>query len=310
MSPTQIQNEPGGPQAAPSAVDPAAAARRRAAGLGVLFLLGSLATFTLMDAVAKYLVTRYHPAQLIWARFAINLALVALVYRRAFLPRLRTRQPLAQAARGVMQVITIVLFFVAIRHIGLAEADALFDINPILITLGAALFLGERIGPRRIAGIVIAFVGALVILRPGVGAFEPAAALAFASAFSYAAGNLLTRVVRTDPLATSLIWSALVGTVLSSIALPFVWKEVAIADFPIFLALGVLGSAGQALVVRAFSLSEASTLAPFGYFSLIFASLWGFLFFGQLPDIWTVAGALVIVGAGLYVWYRERKSAE
>jgi drug/metabolite transporter (DMT)-like permease len=276
----------------------------------VLFLLGSLATFTLMDAVAKYLVTRYHPAQLIWARFAINLALVALVYHGSFLPRLRTRQPLAQAARGVMQVITIVLFFVAIRHIGLAEADALFDINPILITLGAALFLGERIGPRRIAGIVIAFVGALVILRPGVGAFEPAAALAFASAFSYAAGNLLTRVVRTDPLATSLIWSALVGTVLSSIALPFVWKEVAIADFPIFLALGVLGSAGQALVVRAFSLSEASTLAPFGYFSLIFASLWGFLFFGQLPDIWTVAGALVIVGAGLYVWYRERKSAE
>ncbi|MFC5738522.1 DMT family transporter [Sinirhodobacter huangdaonensis] len=276
----------------------------------MLFLLGSLATFTLMDAVAKYLVTRYHPAQLIWARFAINLALVALVYRGSFLPRLRTRQPLAQAARGVMQVITIVLFFVAIRHIGLAEADALFDINPILITLGAALFLGERIGPRRIAGIVIAFLGALVILRPGVGAFEPAAALAFASAFSYAAGNLLTRVVRTDPLATSLIWSALVGTVLSSIALPFVWKEVAIADFPIFLALGVLGSAGQALVVRAFSLSEASTLAPFGYFSLIFASLWGFLFFGQLPDVWTVAGALVIVGAGLYVWYRERKSAE
>ncbi|WP_245965185.1 DMT family transporter [Paenirhodobacter hankyongi] len=276
----------------------------------MLFLLGSLATFTLMDAVAKYLVTRYHPAQLIWARFAINLALVALVYRGSFLPRIRTRQPLAQAARGVMQVITIVLFFVAIRHIGLAEADALFDINPILITLGAALFLGERIGPRRIAGIVIAFLGALVILRPGVGAFEPAAALAFASAFSYAAGNLLTRVVRTDPLATSLIWSALVGTVLSSIALPFVWKEVAMADFPIFLALGVLGSAGQALVVRAFSLSEASTLAPFGYFSLIFASLWGFVFFGQLPDAWTVAGALVIVGAGLYVWYRERKSAE
>lgn len=310
MSPTQIQNEPGGPQAAPSVVGPEAAARRRAAGLGVLFLLGSLALFTLMDAVAKYLSARYHPAQLIWARFAINLALVALVYRGSFLPRLRTRQPLAQVTRGVMQVITITLFFIAIRHIGLAEADALFDINPILITLGAALFLGERIGPRRIAGIVIAFLGALVILRPGVGAFEPAAALAFASAFSYAVGNLLTRVVRTDPLATSLIWSALVGTVLSSIALPFVWKEVAMADFPIFLALGVLGSAGQALVVRAFSLSEASTLAPFGYFSLIFASLWGFVFFGQLPDAWTVAGALVIVGAGLYVWYRERKSAE
>jgi len=310
LSPTQIQNEPGGPQAAPSVIGQAAAARRRAAGLGVLLLLGSLALFTLMDAVAKYLSARYHPAQLIWARFAINLALVALVYRGSFLSRIRTRQPIAQATRGVMQVITIALFFVAIRHIGLAEADALFDINPILITLGAALFLGERIGPRRIAGIVIAFFGALVILRPGAGAFDPAAALAFASAFSYATGNLLTRVVRTDPLATSLIWSALVGTVLSSIALPFVWKEVAMTDFPLFLAIGILGSGGQALVVRAFSLSEASTLAPFGYFSLIFASLWGFVFFGQLPDAWTVAGALVIVGAGLYVWYRERKSAE
>ena len=309
MSPTEIRTETGGPAAAPSSVGESATTRPHKAGLGVLLLLGSLALFTLMDAVAKHLSARYHPAQLIWARFAINLALVALVYRGSFLPRIRTRQPVAQAARGVMQVITIALFFVAIRHIGLAEADALFDINPILITLGAALFLGERIGPRRIVGIVIAFAGALVILRPGLGAFEPAAALAFASAFSYAAGNLLTRVVRADPLATSLIWSALVGTALSSIALPFVWKEVAIADFPLFLALGVLGAAGQALVVRAFSLSPASTLAPFGYFSLIFSSLWGFTFFGQLPDRFTVLGALVIVGAGLYVWSRERRAS-
>ncbi|RWR12952.1 DMT family transporter [Paenirhodobacter populi] len=306
MSPVETQSDAGGPAAAPSLVAPPVPPSRL--GLAVLLLLGALAFFTLMDAAAKHLGNSYHPAQLIWARFAINLAIVGLMYRGSFLPLFRTRQPGLQLARGVMQVITITLFFIALQTIGLAEADALFDINPVLIALGAALFLGERIGPRRAVAIAISFVGAMVILRPGMGAMELGAVFAFASAFSYAAGNLLTRAVRSDSIATSVIWSAAVGTVMASVVLPFVWKEVAFVDMPYFLAIGVLGTIGQFLVIRAFSLTEASVLAPFGYFSLLFSGFWGWLFFGQLPDRWTVAGALVIVGAGIYVWYRERKS--
>lgn len=293
----------GGPVLAPSSL-PAATP-----GRGILLLLGALVLFTLMDAAAKDLGSRYHPAQVIWARFAVNLALVALVFRGSFLRQARSQQPKLQLLRGCMQMLTVALFFLSIRHIGLAEAAALTDLNPVLITLGAALFLGEKLGPRRIAGIAVAFVGAMIVLRPGTSVMQPAALLALAAAFSYAGGALMTRVVRFDSTATSVIWSALVGTALSSLALPFFWQPVAPADFPVFLAVGALGAGGQALLIRAFASAEASTLAPFGYLGLVLSSTWGWIFFGQLPDQWTVLGALVIVAAGLYVWTRERAEA-
>lgn len=293
----------GGPVPAPSPVAPTPAGR------GIALLIGALVLFTLMDVAAKRLGQSYHPAQIIWARFAVNLALVSLVFRGSFLRHARSRQPRLQLFRGLAQMATVTLFFVAIRYIGLAEAAALTDLNPVLITLGAALFLGEKLGPRRIAGIAISFIGAMVVLRPGSAVMHPAALLALAAAFAYATGALMTRVVRFDSTATSIIWSAMVGTALSSLALPFFWQPVAPADLPIFLACGALGAGGQALLIRAFQATEASTLAPFGYLGLVMSSVWGWLFFNQLPDRWTVLGAMIIVGAGLYVWARERAEA-
>ena len=125
----------GGPVAAPSVIPV------NRPGLGIALLIGALGFFTLMDAAAKHLGTGYHPAQVVWARFVVNAALLALIFR-ARLPRLfRSRQPGLQLARALAQLATVILFFWAIRHIGLAEAAALTDLNPVLITLGAALFL-------------------------------------------------------------------------------------------------------------------------------------------------------------------------
>ncbi len=298
----------GGPAAAPSAVV-AVGGDLAATGKGVALFLAALVLFTLMDVAAKDLGHRYPPAQVIWARFAVNLALISLLFRGRMLALAKSRQPGLQLLRGLMQVGTVALFFVSIRFIGLAEAAALSDISPVLITLGAALFLGERLGPRRIAGIAVAFVGAMIVLRPGAGVMHPAGLLAVAAGFAYAGGALLTRVVRFDSTATSVIWSAGVGTALSSLVLPFYWQPVAVADFPVFLAVGALGAAGQALLIVAFRVAEAGAIAPFGYTGLILSSLWGWLFFDQLPDRWTVLGAVVIVAAGLYVWSRERAEA-
>lgn len=306
----------GPPGAAPSLVAPPETASAKAAppgqgasATGILLFLAALVLFTLMDVAAKDLGSRYPPAQVVWARFAVNLALISLLFRGRMLALARSRQPGLQLARGALQMATVALFFLSIRHIGLAEAAALADISPVLITLGAALFLGERLGPRRLIGIAVAFVGAMVVLRPGAGVMHPAALLALAAGFTYAGGALLTRVVRFDPTATSVIWSAGVGTVLSSLALPFFWQPVAPADLPLFLAVGALGAAGQALIIMGFQRCEAGTLAPFGYAGLVLSTLWGVIFFQQFPDRWTVLGALVIVAAGLYVWSRERAEA-
>lgn len=278
-----------------------------AAGIGLL--LASVIGFTLMDATAKHLTESYHPVQIVWARFVGNLVIFVAIYRHHALLLLRTRQPGLQFSRALMQLASVALFFTSLQFIGLAEATAIMDINPVLITLGAALFLGEKIGPRRMAGIGAALIGAMIIIRPGLGVFQPAAMLPLMGAFTYAAGALLTRMVRSDSVATSVMWSAVVGTVATSLVVPFFWTPINPADLWLFAALGAFGTFSQWLLVRAFSVAEAGALAPFGYTGLIWAGFWGWLFFGQLPDHWTIAGAAIIVGAGLYVWSREARAA-
>lgn len=277
---------------------------------GIAFLLAAILGFTLMDATAKHLTQTYPPAQVIWARFIGNILIFALIFRTRMFLLMRTRQPGMQFARALMQLGSVTLFFTSLQFIGLAEATAIMDLNPVLITLGAALFLGERIGPRRAVGIAVAMVGAMVIIRPGLGVFQPAALLPLAGAFTYAAGALLTRLVRTDSVATSVMWSAVVGAAISSAVVPFFWHPVALGDLWAFGLLGIFGTVSQYLLVRAFSVAEAGALAPFGYTGLIWAGLWGWLFFGQLPDLWTILGAAIIVVAGLYVWSREARAAQ
>lgn len=289
--------------------NPATGRPANAQTAGIALILAAILGFTLMDATAKHLTQTYHPAQVVWARFVGNLAIFAVIFRDAMFPLMRTRRPGLQFSRALMQLGSVGLFFSSLQYIGLAEATAIMDLNPVLITLGAALFLGERIGPRRLAGIGVALIGALIIIRPGLGVFQPAALLPLAGAFTYAAGALLTRMARADSVATSVMWSAVVGSALTSLAVPFVWQPIAMADLWAFALLGIFGTLSQYLLVRAFATAEAGVLAPFGYTGLVWAGLWGWLLFGQLPDPFTVAGAGLIVAAGLYVWSRESRAA-
>ena len=279
---------------------------------GILLMLAAIATFTSMDALAKHLITSGYPAlQVIWARYLGQTVIVVLV----FLPRLghvlRTRAPGMQALRSLFQFGATAFFFLSLGHIGLAEATALTDINPVLITLGAALFLGEKLGPRRVAGVLVALIGALIVIRPGVGVFQPAALLPLACALCYAGFALATRKVgQSEAPATSLIYSALFGTVVSSALIPGIYAPIAPGDLWGFLLIGALGALAQVCLIRAFTLAEASVIAPFGYVGILFATLWGIVIFDEWPDGWTLLGALVIAGAGLYVWHRETKAAK
>lgn len=274
-------------------------------GRGILLLCAAILTFTLMDATAKHLTQTYNPGLIVWARFAGNLLIVAVVLAPRLRSSMRSVAPRIQVWRGITQLVSVVLFFTSLSYIGLAEATALMDVNPVLITLGAAVFLGEGIGIRRALGIAVALAGAMLIIRPGAGVLHPAAILPLIGAVSYAAGAILTRMARRDSTRTSVLWSAVIGTVASTLALPFYWQPIAMGDLPAFALLGVFGAVAQTLIIRAFAVAEASAIAPFGYSGLIWAGLWGWLFWGTIPDRWTLVGAALIVGAGLYVWARE-----
>ncbi len=278
---------------------------------GILLMILAVFTFTLMDALAKSLMQHNTTVQVIWARYTgqsvIVVALVAHRFRSVF----RTRHPWLHLLRSTFQFGASALFFSSLNWIGLAEATAIIDVNPVLITLGAALLLNEKIGPRRMVGVGAALIGALIIIRPGSGIFSPAALLPLAGAFCYAGYAILTRLVgRDEDVWTSLFYTAAFGTVVTTAMLPWHWQPVAPADVAGFVAIGVIGAGAQLCLIRSFTLAEAGAVAPFGYVGLLFATVWGFIFFGEVPDFWTGVGALVIVSAGIYVWHREMRAAQ
>ncbi|WP_312527499.1 DMT family transporter [Paracoccus sp. (in: a-proteobacteria)] len=282
--------------------------RHSAQTQGIILLLLAIFSFTLMDATAKYLAGRYHPVQIVWSRFFINFAVVLIFVGPRLRSTIRSACPQIQLLRGLAQLGSVGLFFTSLAYIGLAEATAIMDCNPVLITLGAALFLGESIGPRRLVGIIVALIGALIIIRPGAGVFQPAAILPLLGAFTYAGGAILTRLARADSTATSVLWTATIGTIATSLFVPFFWQPIAANDIWAFVAVGLFGTIAQALLIRAFTLAEASAVAPFGYTGLVWAGFWGWLFWGSIPDFWTLFGAVVVVSAGLYVWAREAQA--
>ena len=276
---------------------------------GIVLNLTAIFVFSLMDAVAKHLVVgHYPPLQVVWTRYLGQTVLMAILIAPRARSYLATDHPFLQAARSVAQFGASAFFFFSLAYIGLAEATAVADLSPLLITLGAALFLGERIGPRRLVAVGVAIVGALLIIRPGSAIFTPAALLPLACAFCFASFALLTRALGPgEGMMTSLFYSAVCGTVLTSVMMPTFWVPVARGDIWAFVLIGLMGTLAQIFLIGAYRTAPAAVIAPFGYAGILFATCWGLIFFGEWPDGLTILGMLVIVGAGLYVWHREAR---
>ena len=272
----------------------------------IVMMIGAILCFSLMDASVKALAPRVGVVPALWVRYTGQMALVLILVA----PRLRsvahTRYPVLQVLRSVLLLGATGFFFTGLSLIPLSDAAALMSVNPVLITLGAALFLREQLGPRRITGIVVAMCGAMIVIRPGSDVFTPAALLPLGAAACYSGYVLLTRRVGPgeDPW-TSLFYTGLVGTILLSLIIPSYWQTPDGPALLLILSVACFGTIGQMFLIRAFSSGEAAMLAPYAYTGLIFAAVWGMLFFAEWPDLWTVLGALVIALAGIYVWYRE-----
>ncbi len=288
----------------PQSAVPASIAPRR----GILLIAAGIFAFTAMDALAKHLVGRYPAAEVVWARYLGQLVFVILYLRGKLGAAVATRLPVWHMARATAQLATTGLFFLSLSTVGLAEATALADINPVLITLGAALFLGESLGRARLLGLGLAVLGALIVLRPGLGVFSAAALLPLFAAVAFAANILITRHIgRQERPWASMFIPALFGVIATSALLPFDFHPIPPADIASFALLSLLGAAAQFLIIRAYSLAEAASLAPFGYLDMVFATFWSIVVYAHWPDGPTLIGALVIALAGLHVWKAESR---
>ncbi len=281
----------------------------KAKTLPILLMIGAVFCFASMDATAKYLMKEIGPAQTIWARYTVQAILVTFL----ILPKInlygRTKYPKLQLLRSFALMMATTLFFFAFSRLGLAEASAIFNVSPVLITLGAFLFLREKIGPRRLIGIIVSLLGALIIIRPGSGVFTIYAILPLGAAIFYSTYSLVTRFVGTDESPwTSLFYSAIFGAICYSIYITFHWTPMSNGALVLTIIIGLFGTAGHICLIRALTLGEASLVAPFIYTNLLFTTVWGLVLFGNFPDYLTIFGALIIVAAGIYVWARDRAS--
>lgn len=275
----------------------------------ILMMVGAIFCLSAMDATAKELNNHVGIIPMVWARYA-GQGLVVLIF---VAPRLRqvfkTNFPVLQVTRSLLLMIGTSCFFTGLAHIDLAEATAIMNINPVLITLGAALFLGERLGPRRLFGVIAALIGAMIVIRPGSGVLSVWALFPLTAACCYTGFSLITRYVgRSEDPWTSLFYTAVIGAVGFSLAVPFFWESPSPTAIGLMLVLAFFGTISQLLLIRALSIGEAAMLAPFAYTGLIFATFWGISIFAEYPDLWTVIGALVIAVSGIYVWHRETRA--
>lgn len=276
------------------------------ASRAILLMISVILVFTLMDATAKALSGRIGVLSTLWARYIGQ----ALVVTALILPRarsvLRTRYPWLQTARSVFLMCATGCFFLGISNIDLAEATAIMGVNPVLITLGAAVFLSEKLGAHRMVAICISLIRALIVIRPTSDVFSPYAVFPLLAAVFFIGYALASRFVGKDEDTwTSLFYTALFGAVLLSMFIPASMEMPDPTSLALIGGLAIFGTVSQLLLIRALMQGEAGMLAPFAYVGLIFATLWGMIFFDEFPDLWTILGALVIALSGIYVWHRE-----
>lgn len=287
------------------------ATTRSATGRGILLVLAAWFLLACMDAGSKLLAEHYAIPQILWVRFVFLLAFAWWLARRHGRARpYRSRRPVLQTLRSTLLVVEIGLFIFSITVLTLAEAHAILAITPLLVTALSVPLLGERVGARRWTAIGVAFVGVLLILRPGFGVLQPMSVVPLICAAMFALYQVMTRMVaERDPAPVTLFWTAAVGTVLLTLIGPFFWSWPDAEGWALLLLVAVLAAGGHLLLIAALEAAPASTLQPFAYTILVFATVIGFVVFGNLPDLWTVLGAAVVVACGLYTFARERRLA-
>jgi drug/metabolite transporter (DMT)-like permease len=290
---------------------PAADPRQRLVAIGLMAL--ATVCFAALDSTAKYLVVRESVpvAEVTWLRFVGHVVFSAIVlWPFALRPSLRSAKPLIQVLRSALMVVTTGFNFVALRYLQLDQTVTIFFLTPLLVAALAGPLLHEWVGWHRVLAIIVGFLGVLVVMHPGLGGLRWAMLLVLVATFGYALYNIATRYLAAfDPPEVTQTYTPLAGAVVMA---PFAlaawqWPQDALV-WLLFASLGFWGGLGHWLLILAHRHAPAPVLAPFIYLGLIWMSVAGLLIFGDVPTLWTLSGAAIVILSGLYLLARERRA--
>lgn len=280
--------------------------------LGIWLMIGTSFVFSAQDALSRHLAAEYSVFLVVMIRYWFFAAFViALAVRRSGSLRkaAATSQPMVQIFRGLLLAGEICVMVLGFTLLGLVESHAIFACYPLLVAALSGPVLGEKVGPWRWAAIGVGFVGVLVILRPGHTVFAPAAAIPLLSAFLFALYGLLTRyVARKDTAITSFFWTGTVGAVAMTAVGIWTWEPMTGPDYAMMATLCVTGVAGHFMLIKCYEVAEASAVQPFAYLQMVFAAALGLLVFGEVLELNVVIGASIVVAAGLFTLWRNRRA--
>jgi drug/metabolite transporter (DMT)-like permease len=276
---------------------------------GILLFCGTTMCFAALDTGAKYLARDYHPLQIVWGRYFFQFALLLpFILRRGVRRSFASARPRVQVARGLLISLITFMFFAAIGHLPLVDAQAISFTMPLILTALAFFLLGEKVGPRRWTAVAVGFAGVLLIVRPTGETLHWAAVLCLACAALNACFHLMTRTLAaSDAPDVGIVYAGTIGTAIFSAIAPFVWRTPDIVAWLIFVMIGGLGALGHFWLSKAYIYTRAVVLAPYVYLQIVWVMPLGYLLFDDVPAPSTLAGSGIVVAAGLYVFYRERK---
>ena len=278
-------------------------------GLAVALMLAAMLAFAAMDAVSKLLAQDLSIPQILWFRYIFYTAFVAVMLHRTGLVATltSTRQPWLQLGRALLIIVENAVFVLAFTLMPLADMHAIAAASPLIVIALSVPMLGERVGPRRWIAVLVGFVGVLVIVRPGLQTLDWRVAVAVSGAVLWGLYQIMVRMcARTDSGETTWAWTAVVGLAVTSTVGPFVWVWPDPRGWALLLAIAVLGTLSHFALIKALGYAEAGSLQPYSYTLFLWAAVIGYLVFNDVPDLWTLAGALIIIASGLYAWHRER----
>jgi drug/metabolite transporter (DMT)-like permease len=275
--------------------------------IGIFFAIFAYLAFSLLDTIQKTLIIYYSVFQILFIKyfFTFFLSLIESKRKKNFKFYLTSNWKL-QLLRSLLSILESGCFILAFRYLSLADAHSIGALTPIVVVVLSYIFLREKISPRIWFAVFIGFIGVLIVMRPGLTVFDPTSLIPLAAAFFLGLYQIVTRKVSAvDKNETSLFYAGIVGMFLMGFISFFYWKPISVDFILMFLGVGALYSSGVYFQIVALSKARASIVQPFHYTLIFWSIIFGFLFYKDIPDLFTITGAVVIIISGVYIFIKK-----